>query len=353
MISTLIGKDLRLYVRNRLYSFLTVLGLVAYIAIYFLAPASSDDSFGLGMVVEAPQDHPLVQRLMQTIEDVQLVDSRQTLLSLLTDEKLFAGMVLTAEDVTKIEQGQPTKLELLIAPGAPEYLREAMADLMGIAMNDLSSASGGRLHRIEETSEVLGPDLVGKTLSMRQRMVPMLAFFVLIIEALGMAALINQEVVTETARALLVTPLRTSQFMTAKAFMSVGLATIQVLILLLITGQITKAPLQILVLVLLGGLLMTGVAFLIAAIARDYMGVFAWGFVFIIPLTLPTLSVVFPGLANAWMEWIPSFFLVDGLHRAVNFQVAWSDLTSDLLGLLATGLVLLALGGGLLRRRFQ
>ncbi len=352
MIGALIAKDLKLYARNRLYSFLTVFALLAYIAIYFLLPASTDDEFGLGLVLEVPQDHPLVQNFVQIIEP-QLFDSQEAMMASLEEGEVIAGMAITPDVLAKLEQGQAVNLPLYIAPGTPSYLQEALADAVGVTINDLISLEGGRRGLVEQTEEVLGPDLLGESLSMRQRMLPLLIFFTLLLEGLGMATLINQEVVADTARAILVTPLRTSQFMAAKALMGVGLAVVQVLILLLVTGQIAQAPLQLLVLILLGGLFMTGMAFLIAAIARDYMGVLTWGIVFLLPSILPGLAVALPGLANEWMEWIPSFFLVDGLHRALNFQVSWAELRPDLVGLLGVSAVLLALGSALLRRRFQ
>ncbi len=350
MIGALLGKDIKLYARNRLYSFLTVLGLVGYIVVYFLAPASTDETLGVGMVVQIPQNHPLVQALGDILEESVLVPTRDELMARLEDGELAAGLVITQEFLDKIVQGQPVELPLYLAPGTPASFQEAMTDLFSIALN--SAITGGQLQLIESQEEVLGPDLVGKPLSIRQRLLPMLIFLIMLIETLGLAALMNQEVVTNTARALLVTPLRTSQFFIAKALMGVGLAVIQVLILLAATGQIGRAPLQVSALILLASLMMTGLAFFIAAIARDYMGVLTWGIVFILPMTLPALAVIFPGLASRWMEWIPSFFLIDGLHRALNFQAPLADLFRDLMGLTVVSLGFLGAGTFLLRRRF-
>ncbi len=350
MIAALLQKDLKLYARNRLYSFLTVFGLVAYIAIYFLVPATTDEALGVGLVIQTSPDHPLIQALGEILEESIVLPDQDALMARLEEGELAAGLVITQEFLDAIMQGQPVELPLYLAPGTPASFREAMTDLFTIALN--SAVSGGRLELLESQEEVLGPDLVGEPLSIRQRLLPMLVFFVMLIETLGLAALMNQEVVADTARALLVTPLRTSQFFVAKALMGVGLAVIQVLILLAVTGQWSRAPLQVGVLILLASLMMTGLAFLIAGIARDYMGVLSWGVVFILPMVLPALAVIFPGLASRWMEWIPSFFLVDGLHRALNFQVPLADLARDLLGLTGVSLVFLGAGTLLLRRRF-
>ena len=350
MIATLLKKDVKLYVRNRLYSFLTVASLLAYIVIYFLVPNTTNDELSLGVVLEVSPDRPLVQAILKVMEP-EIVESEEALKARLEEGELLGGFVLTPAILAQLEQDQPTNIPLYLAPGTPAYLQEALADIISVTINDL--ISGGRFQRFETTEEVLGPDLLGKPLSLRQRMLPMLIFVVMLIETLGLASLINLEVVADTARALLVTPLRMSQFFTAKALMGVGLAVGQVLILLTVTGQIQRAPLQLFLLVLAGSLLITGVSFLIAAIARDYMGILAWGVVFLIPLMLPSLTVIFPGLANRWIEWIPSFFFVDGLHRALNFQASLADLATALAGQTAAGLALLGLGTALLRRRFQ
>ncbi len=350
MIVALLEKDLKLYVRNRLYSFLAVFGLLAYIGLYYLVPASGDEALGIGMVLQVPPEHPLVQAVVAVVEPT-ILDSREELLAWLEEGRLVAGLVLTPEILAELERSRPVRLPLYLAPGTPTYLQEALVDVLEVVVNDV--VTGGRLQRIQSTEEVLGPDLVGASLSTRQRLLPLLFLFVLLVEVLGLAALVNQEIVADTAQALLVTPLGLSQLLTAKALLGVGLAVAQVGILLVATGQVLQAPLQVGLLVLLASLMVAGLAFIVAAVAQDYMGVFTWGIVLVVPLMLPGLLVLFPGIASRWMEWIPTFFLVDGLHRALNFQAPVAALGRDLAGLSAAGGASLLVGTTALRRRFR
>jgi hypothetical protein len=50
-IWALMVKDARLYTANRLFVLVTVLGLTAYIVIYFLVPATVDETLHLGLVI--------------------------------------------------------------------------------------------------------------------------------------------------------------------------------------------------------------------------------------------------------------------------------------------------------------
>ncbi len=44
MIAALIEKDLKLYFRNRFFTVITLLGIIAFIALYYLLPAQPDDT---------------------------------------------------------------------------------------------------------------------------------------------------------------------------------------------------------------------------------------------------------------------------------------------------------------------
>ena len=100
---------------------------------------------------------------------------------------------------------------------------------------------------------------------------------------------------------------------------------------------------------LLGAVLVTGIGFIIAALGKDFMSILAWGIVALIPLFIPSFSVMFPGAVTGWVKVIPSYYLVDTVHQAANFGAGWTDIWSNLLILL----VLVWIGIVVLRRKFQ
>ncbi len=88
---------------------------------------------------------------------------------------------------------------------------------------------------------------------------------------------------------------------------------------------------------LLGSLFVTGLAFLIASVARDMMGVMAWGMLLLIVLAIPAFTILFPATASSWVEAIPTFYLVDTLHRAINFDATWAEVARNLVILAGSG----------------
>ena len=66
MIAALIGKDFKLYFANRLFAIITVLGLVAYVAMYYLLPNTVDETLELGLYMrEMP---PALEELLDSDE---------------------------------------------------------------------------------------------------------------------------------------------------------------------------------------------------------------------------------------------------------------------------------------------
>jgi len=70
-------------------------------------------------------------------------------------------------------------------------------------------------------------------------------------------------------------------------------------------------------------------------------------------LLIPALAVLLPGVAGDWLQVLPSHYFVDALHRIINFDATWSDISSSLGILFASGAVALVIGSLALRRRFS
>lgn len=249
-------------------------------------------------------------------------------------------------------RGDEAEVEAIYAPGIPAETKQVYDDLLVVMANAANPAAGASFARVNETAVVLGNDIYDTPIPIRERIIPMLLLFILSVEVLGLATLIIQEVEKGTARALLTSPLRLHQFFTSKALMGMLLAFSQLLLLVAITGKLSTSPLLLLVTLLLGSFLIVGVGFFIAAISRDNMSVLAWGMLVIILFAIPAMSIMLPGLATSWVELIPSFFLVDSLHRILNFDAGWADVGRNLAIMLATGAGTMLLGAAVLRRRF-
>lgn len=353
MIGALVWKDIKLFFRNQFFAVVTVLGLVAYVALYFLLPAEVDDRLNVAVYVENPQTTTVDESFAEFF-DYMLFTSQEALRAALQDDnsEYIVGLSISEEEATAMTRGDAAEIEALYAPGIPAETKQVYDDLLVVMANAANPAAAASFARVNETPIVLGNDIYDTPIPIRERIIPMLLLFILSVEVLGLATLIIQEIEKGTARALLTAPLRIHQFFTGKALMGMILAFAQLFLLIVITGKLSASPLLLLVTLLLGSFLIVGIGFFIAAISRDNMAVLAWGMLVIILFAIPAMSIMLPGLATGWIELIPSFFLVDSLHRILNFDAGWADVGRNLAILLATGAGSLLIGAALLRRRF-
>ena len=195
--------------------------------------------------------------------------------------------------------------------------------------------------------------MAGAQIPQRDRMRSLFAVFVLMTETFGLAGLISEEVERRTAWALLVTPMTVKDLFTAKAVLGTLLAFSQALLLLGVVGGMNAQPLIIATALLLGAVLVTGVAFLMASLSKDFLSVTAWGVPALVILSIPAVGIMIPGAVSDWIKVIPSYYLTDTIYQVSNFGAGWSDVWRNLLILAGFDFVILSAGIRVLRRKFQ
>lgn len=352
MIGTLVVNDIKLFFRHRFFAIVTAIGVVFYLVIYFLLPNQVDQSLGMAFFIE-DREIPLYQRLVDEPGDYIIFDSEAEMLTALEETgDFFVGLSLPAELTAAAARGEKVELNAYYAPGVPAEAKQIFHDVLVLIANTVNPETLTDLTRFNDTQVVLGNDMTGAPLSMRDRFAPLLLMLIVVIEVFGLATLLNRDVDNGTARALVTGPLRLHQFFVGKALMGMALAFGQVLILSAVMGILGTAPLLLLATLLLGSFLMVGLGFFIAAISKDNTSVMGWTIAFIIPLMFPGFSILLPGLSTGWMEFIPSHYFVDSLHRIINFSAGWADVAGNLTLLLLVGAGSMAVGTAAIMRKF-
>ena len=354
MMRALIGKDLLLFFRNQFFAVITLLGLAAFIGVYFLLPGAAQDTVSTALVLPGEARARLGAFLSEVMES-DLLATESELIDAVTRGDYVAGVVLADDLIAAMERREKVIVPVYLASGVSSDLRTAVEDIYTVGLNNIRFSGAARQVDIQENLTVLGADLLGirRPISLRDRMLPLLLLLVFSVELMGIANLISEEVETGTVRALLVTPLGPTRFFAGKLVVGLGLAFVQVLIMVAAAGKLGSAPFIVLAVLLIGGVMVTGLAFLVASFTRSLMSVLAWSTLFLLLLILPGLSVVFPVMAAPWIRLIPSFYLVDSLHRIFNYGASWGDISTGLLFLFLSGLLLLTAGAGLLYRRLK
>ena len=347
-IHPLVAKDLKLFFRDRFFAFISVLGLVFYAIAYFVMPPSVDESLGLGLYAPILPEQ-VAAAFAEEGETIMIAESEATLQQLVLKGELNAGIALPEALFQPPQAGSRPIVTIYLPSDAPEDLQEVMevlSEMLALAVTDHPL-------NIEVNEQVLGPDMVGQQIPLRDRMLPLFVILILMMETLGLASLLAQEIQTRTINALLVTPMRVGDVITAKGITGLVLTLSQAALLTLVIGGFRQRPLIILVTLLLGALLVTAVGFLMAAGGKDMLSVMGVGIPVIILLSFPAIGVAFPGILTRWAGIVPTYYLADTLHQAANFGVGWEQIWQNLVILLAISVLLLWASVLVLQRKFQ
>jgi ABC-2 type transport system permease protein len=347
IIGILISKDLSLFFRKKGIAILTALGIVFFLVIYFVLPNTVNENLEIG--IYSPDALPASLQIAEEGLDLTIVESEEALKDGVKAGDYIAGISLPAGMMDMLTSEQKPTIYMYFTPDAPPEIRDAME----VFVREIAFMQTGQSLAVNVSEEVLGPDMTGTPVPPRDRLRPLLAVFIIILEIMGLATLISEEVERRTAQALLITPTTIFDFFVAKGIAGIMLAFVQAIIFMVIVGGMNVQPLIILVTLLLGAAIVTGVSFLISARAKDFMSVLAWSVPVLIILLTPSFSVMFPGAITEWVKVIPTYYLVDTIHRAANFGSGWGDIWLNLVILLAFIVVLNWLGIAVLRRKFQ
>ena len=212
----------------------------------------------------------------------------------------------------------------------PSEIQDAMESFV----RELSYQLAGRELPVgmpDEESIVLGDDRAGDQVTLKEKFTPMIIFMILLMEVFSMSSLISTEVLQRTVTAVLVTPVKMGDFLLSKTIFGTVLSLGQVLIVLLAIGAMTPENWSLLLtIVLMGSMMFTGVALYVGAAGKDFMGQLFLAMAFMVPMLIPTFSVLFPGSAAAWVKVIPSYPIIDVLAGVTIYGDTWADSWSSL-----------------------
>lgn len=346
-VATLIFKDVRLYYLNRFFALITVLSFLLFLGVYFLLPRELEDSTQLGYV--GPELPALIRE--SAGEDgvfFARYDNADGMLAAIVAGEIAAGVEMPDDLLDRLQSGDKLAIDLYTSGSLPQEFRQVYA----LVVEELVFAWTGETLAFQVEDQILGPDMAGQQIAARDRMLPMLSVLILMVETLGLASLITTELTWGTLRALLVTRVGIGTLFVSKGITGVTLAFLQAALLLAVTGGLATQPALLICFLLAGALLVTGIAFLLSAVSKDMLTVTGWGSLALILLSIPGLAVVLPGLTTGWIRILPSYYLVDPMHRVLNLGASWPEVGGQLLILVVYAAVIVAAGVLTLRRRF-
>jgi ABC-2 type transport system permease protein len=353
-VSAIMGKDLRAFTRDRFFMLVTVLGLVVYVVIFWLLPDTVDETFTIGV----GGDPAMVSALEAgSSGDAGLVATPYADREALDEaveagEDAVAGLWFPAGFAQAVASGETPTVTVVIGPDLPAELQPALRALV----RELAFAATGAplpVRSLPEEEAVVGVDRVGNQVSLQEQMRPMLAFLVLLVEAIALATLVAGELQARTVDAITVTPASVTDFLTAKTLFGTALAFTEAVLLLVAIRSFGQRPAMLLAAVALGAVLVTGFALLAGSLGRDFVGVMFISVAFMVPLLVPSFAVLFPGSAAGWVRAMPSYPLVDVIVRATAEEPTWGDVAPSFALLAGWCVVVVLIGWLTLRRRIE
>lgn len=380
IVMAILRKDAKQFSRDRLYIFISLLGLVAFATLFWVVPGGVDQTIVLGVHVAGGEEVlnalvPATSRDGARGVTVVRFDSADQLRASVNGEidvwrtpagrvavggsksavagaerlRVEVGIALPGNFVARALAGEQTTATVFSATGAAPEVQEAMGSLV----RELAYRIAGRELPVTLPAGgvILGQDRSSAPVSMRDRMRPLLAFFVLMVETFSLGSLIAGEVMGRTVTAVLVTPARLSELLVAKTIYGTLLGLSQGLLLLVAVNAFTATNWPPLLLaMLLGGVMFTGVAMVVGASGKDFLGTLFYGLLLILPLAVPAVAAMFPGSVSSIVKVLPTYGIVEVLRGVTIYEKSWAELATPF-GLSAAWVVVIYLLGLLVLRR--
>jgi ABC-2 type transport system permease protein len=352
-VTAIIGKDLRLFLRDRFYLFITVLGLVFYVLVFWLLPATVEESIRIGLHLpggEALLADGLEGEAEQGLEVVAFPTSRELEAAVLAGDEVLAGLDFPQDFLAATASGTPTTARVLLSGEAPAVLDDALSAVVA----EVALAFAGREPPVvfpDVDELVLGVDRSGEYLSLQEQLRPLLLLVVLLVEMFALASLVATEIAQRTITAILATPARVRDVLAAKTLLGTTLAFSQAVLLAALTATLTEEPLLVIVALLLGAVLVTGFGLMAGAIGRDFITIVFWSVAFFVPLAIPAFAMLFPGTPALWIRALPTYGLAETLVRVTGYGEGWGEVWPELAMLLVWCVAAFLAGAAVLGRR--
>jgi ABC-2 type transport system permease protein len=335
-----------------------------FVAVFWLLPATVDETIRVGVAPPGLAETLLGfgEQEAEEGQGLQVVrfESAEELRAVVAGERsgegdagdVAIGIAFPDDFAERTAAGDPVAVTVFVEGGVPVEVRSAMESAVREIAFFAAAAAAGQapddVVPVRQETVVLGQDRAGQQVSLRERMRPLLAFFVLMTESLALASLVALEVQRRTVTALLVTPVRVADVLIAKSLLGTALAFSQAVLLLALTRSFGAGWDVLLVAALLGAVIATGTALVSGAAGKDFMGTLFMGVALLVPLAIPAVTVLFPGSTETWVTLLPTWGVIEAFVGVTAYGESWEELWGALLAaavwcvaIFVTGLVVL------------
>ena len=348
-ITSIIRKDLKLFTRDFLFLFLSALSLATFVVLYWVVPRDVDETISIG--IRGADIRSALTAISGEEEGMALTwyDDTESLMLAVENKDIEIGIGFPDGFTADVAAGRGVKVTVFVRPSLPPEYSTAMSSMV----REIAYAVAGYKLPVTEPDEdvvVLGVDRAGDQVPFRDKMRPLYAFMMLIMEAISLGALIASEIQERTLTALLSTPARIGDILAAKIILGASIAFSEAMLITLLIGGFGSSPGIVVVALILGAILVTGIAMIAGSAGKDMMATMLLSILVLIPLAIPGFAVLFPGEPAPWVRALPSYGIVRAIFGSSIEGTGWAD-SAPHLAVLAAWCVVSAVAGVLVLKR--
>jgi ABC-2 type transport system permease protein len=343
IIRAMVWKDLREFSRDRIWIILTPTTIVFVILAFWLAPNKVNETITVGVfppglaqafesLGEGEEDEVRGIEFETFESEEQLAAAVAGVLDGDDTRDISIGIAFPDNFVPAVLLGERLAVSVYLGGAVPGWITDAISSVIREIVYGMQAAAASRnpaealpVRMPDQETMILGEDRAGIQVPLREKIRPLMAIMILMVEAIALAGLVAIEIERRTVTALLVTPARVSDVLAAKAITGAALAVSQVLVFLLASRSFGDDWLIVTVLMLIGAVMMSAVGMIAGSAGRDFMSTMFFGIVLITPLIIPAIAALYPGAAAFWVKALPSHGLIEAMIGVLGYSRNWSD----------------------------
>jgi len=320
-------KDLRLGPRSPIFMWALVFPAVITLVVQSVFGNLIDPIPRMGIVDQGvDQGRSEITHLMSQLEgiDLTLLKTTAELKLGVEGNDLDAGLVLQDGFDTALRNGQKPLLEFYIGGQSLASNRIILA----VTALDIVRRVEGKVVPVEIEINALGDT---EALPISIRLVPAMVLFALLIAGVFVTAFgLVDEREKNTLWAVLVTPVRLSEVLAAKAGLGFILAVLMAAVTLLLNGALGFHPAALLIALIVAGMMSVELGLIYGMVARDSKILFTLSKTLNIFLVAPVIFYIFPD----WPQWIakifPTYWLINPIFEIAIKNADLMDVGLDL-----------------------
>ena len=109
----------------------------------------------------------------------------------------------------------------------------------------------------------------------------------------------------------------------------------------------------LLTIILLASLMAAGIGMITGSSGKDFITTLFFGMLFLVPMMVPAIAVMFPGSASFWVMLLPSYGVIQGIMGVTAYGKNCAELVPEIGHIITWVIIILGVGLLTLKRKVE